>query len=257
MLHAFSHASLTRRTAAVRDADIVDDSPETDTTVEGDLGKDEMRAGLPVLAFADACAFDSWLESHGRLAAGLWLRLTKKGALERTLTKSEAIDAALCHGWIDGQLDTFDDHTWLNRFTPRKPRSRWSKLNCTRATALLAAGRMRPAGLAQMEMAKTDGRWDLAYAPASTAEAPPEPRRCAGRQSQSSRLLRHAHGSQPLRHPLPHRRGEDAGAARSQDRAVRRYAGARRNHPWLTASMALVDAFGRVDLRVSADQPSR
>ena len=114
------------------------------------------------------------LSSHGALAPGLWLRLAKKGAPERTLTKSEAIDAALCHGWIDGQLDTFDDHTWLTRFTPRKPRSKWSKLNCTRATALLAAGRMRPAGLAQIEMAKTDGRWDLAYAPASTAEAPPD-----------------------------------------------------------------------------------
>ena len=114
------------------------------------------------------------LSSHGALAPGLWLRLAKKGAPERTLTKSEAIDAALCHGWIDGQLDTFDDHSWLTRFTPRKPRSKWSKLNCTRATALLAAGRMRPAGLAQIEMAKTDGRWDLAYAPASTAEAPPD-----------------------------------------------------------------------------------
>jgi uncharacterized protein YdeI (YjbR/CyaY-like superfamily) len=165
---------LTRRTAAVWDELIVDDAPETDTAMEGDLGKDEMRAGLPVLAFADACAFDSWLESHGALAPGLWLRLAKKGAPERTLTKSEAIDTALCHGWIDGRLDTFDDHTWLTRFTPRKPRSKWSKLNRTRATALLAAGRMRPAGLAQIAMAKTDGRWDLAYAPASTAEAPPD-----------------------------------------------------------------------------------
>jgi hypothetical protein len=112
----------------------VDDAPETDTTMEGDLGKDEMRAGLPVLAFADACAFDNWLESHGPLAPGLWLRLAKKGAPERTLTKSEAIDAALCHGWIDGQLNTFDDHTWLTRFTPRKPAKQWSKLNRTRGT---------------------------------------------------------------------------------------------------------------------------
>ena len=128
-LPAFSHASLTRRTAAVWDEFIADDAPETDATMEGDLGKVGIRAGLPVLAFADACAFDSWLESHGALAPGLWLRLAKKGAPERTLTKSEAIDAALCHGWIDGQLDTFDDHTWLTRFTPRKPRSKWSKLD--------------------------------------------------------------------------------------------------------------------------------
>jgi uncharacterized protein YdeI (YjbR/CyaY-like superfamily) len=100
--------------------------------------------------------------------------LAKKGAPEPTLTKAEAIDAALCHGWIDGQLDTYDDHHWLIRFTPRKPRSRWSKLNRSRATALLAEGRMRPAGLARIEMAKSDGRWDVAYAPASTAEAPPD-----------------------------------------------------------------------------------
>jgi uncharacterized protein YdeI (YjbR/CyaY-like superfamily) len=142
--------------------------------MESDLKKDEMRAGLPILAFADARAFDAWLESQGPIAAGLWLRLAKKGAPEPTLTKPEAIDAALCHGWIDGQLDTYDDHYWLTRFTPRKSRSKWSQANRTRATELLAEGRMRPAGLAQIEMAKSDGRWDVAYAPASTAEAPPD-----------------------------------------------------------------------------------
>jgi uncharacterized protein YdeI (YjbR/CyaY-like superfamily) len=139
---------------------------EPDDAMKGELETNEMRAGLPILAFADPPAFDAWLVSQGPIAPGLWLRLAKKGAPERTLTKSEAIDAALCHGWIDGQLDTFHDHTWLTRFTPRKPRSKWSKHNCTRATALLAAGRMRPPGLAQIEMAKRDGRWDLAYAPA-------------------------------------------------------------------------------------------
>jgi uncharacterized protein YdeI (YjbR/CyaY-like superfamily) len=126
------------------------------------------------LAFADAPAFDTWLGSQGASAPGLWLKLAKKGAPEPTLTKLEAIDAALCHGWIDGQLDRYDDHYWLIRFTPRKPRSRWSKLNRSRATAVLAEGRMRPAGVAQIELAKSDGRWDAAYAPASTAEAPPD-----------------------------------------------------------------------------------
>jgi uncharacterized protein YdeI (YjbR/CyaY-like superfamily) len=142
--------------------------------MKGDLEKDEMRAGLLILAFADARAFDAWLESQGPIAPGLWLRLAKKGAPEAALTKPEAIDAALCHGWIDGQLDKYDDHYWLIRFTPRKPRSKWSELNRTRATELVAEGRMRPAGAAQMEMAKSDGRWDVAYAPASTAEAPPD-----------------------------------------------------------------------------------
>lgn len=142
--------------------------------MEDDPGKDEMRAGLPILAFADARAFDAWLVSQGASAPGLWLKLAKKGAPEPTIAKAEAIDAALCHGWIDGQLDTYDDHYWLIRFTPRKRRSRWSKLNRTRASALLAEGRVRPAGLAQIELAKSDGRWEAAYAPASAAEAPPD-----------------------------------------------------------------------------------
>jgi uncharacterized protein YdeI (YjbR/CyaY-like superfamily) len=142
--------------------------------MKGERETDEMRAGLPILAFADPPAFDAWLASQGSIAPGIWLRLAKKGAPERTLTKSEAIDVALCHGWIDGQLNTYDDHFWLIRFTPRKPRSKWSELNRRRATELLAEGRMRAAGLARIEMAKSDGRWDVAYAPASAAEAPPD-----------------------------------------------------------------------------------
>ncbi len=138
------------------------------------MTKTEMRAGLPILAFADGPAFEAWLEARGQNAPGLWLKLAKKGALERTLTKSEAIDAALCHGWIDGQLNAYDDRFWLIRFTPRKPRSKWSALNRRRAAELLAEGRLRPAGLAQIELAKTDGRWEAAYAPASKAEAPPD-----------------------------------------------------------------------------------
>lgn len=133
-----------------------------------------MRAGLLILTFAEARAFETWLEVQGAVSPGLWVRLAKKGAPERTLTKREAIDAALCHGWIDGQLDRYDDHYWLTRFTPRKPRSKWSKLNRTRAAELVAAGRMHLAGLAQIETAKSDGRWDRAYAPASGAEAPPD-----------------------------------------------------------------------------------
>ena len=138
------------------------------------MEKGGIRAGLPVLAFVDGPAFEAWLGAQGRSAPGLWLKLAKKGAPERTLTKSEAIDAALCHGWIDGQLNAYDDQFWLIRFTPRKPRSKWSELNCRRAAELLAEGRMGPAGLAQIELAKTDGRWDAAYAPASKAETPPD-----------------------------------------------------------------------------------
>jgi uncharacterized protein YdeI (YjbR/CyaY-like superfamily) len=134
----------------------------------------ETRAGLPIVHFGNPAAFETWLQAAGVDASGLWLRLAKKGAPEPTLTKNEAIDAAMCHGWIDGQLDKYDDHYWLIRFTPRKARSKWSEVNRTRATQLIAEGRMRPSGLAQIEAAKADGRWDAAYAPASTAEVPPD-----------------------------------------------------------------------------------
>lgn len=132
----------------------------------------EQRGGLPVLAFRDGEAFEQWLAQQPADAAGVWLKLAKKSAGQQGLTKAEAIDAALCHGWIDGQLDKYDDSHWLVRFTPRKARSKWSQVNTKRATELLAEGRMRPSGLAQIEAAKDDGRWAAAYAPASSAKVP-------------------------------------------------------------------------------------
>lgn len=132
----------------------------------------EQRNGLPILAFPDAQGFENWLDQQPGDAAGAWLKLAKKAANKNGLTKAEAIDAALCHGWIDGQLDKYDDEHWLVRFTPRKGRSRWSQVNRERATELLEEGRMRKAGLAQIEAAKADGRWAAAYAPASSAQIP-------------------------------------------------------------------------------------
>lgn len=134
----------------------------------------DTRGGLPILAFADAAAFDAWLAGEPSTSKGLWLMLAKKGSGRASVTKAEAVDAALCHGWIDGQLDRYDEASWLLRFTPRRRASRWSEVNRTRALALIAAGRMRPAGLAQVEAARADGRWDAAYAPASTATVPPD-----------------------------------------------------------------------------------
>ncbi|HEY0013718.1 MAG TPA: YdeI/OmpD-associated family protein [Allosphingosinicella sp.] len=134
----------------------------------------EERKGLPILAFADAAAFEAWLEAQPAGSPGLWLKLARKGAGAASVSKSEALDAALCHGWIDGQLDRYDDAAFLIRFTPRRARSKWSQVNRERALALIEAGRMRPAGLAQVEAAKADGRWDAAYAPASRAEVPPD-----------------------------------------------------------------------------------
>ncbi|HEY0130798.1 MAG TPA: YdeI/OmpD-associated family protein, partial [Allosphingosinicella sp.] len=115
---------------------------------------------------------ERWLEAQPAGCAGLWIKFAKAGSGLASVTKREAIDAALCHGWIDGQLDRYDDRHWLIRFTPRKARSKWSQVNRARATELLEAGRMRPGGLAQIEAAKADGRWEAAYAPASKAEVP-------------------------------------------------------------------------------------
>lgn len=132
----------------------------------------EERAGLPIIAFADADALERWLESQPESAAGVWIQLAKSGSGIASVTKAEAIDAALCHGWIDGQLDKYDDQYWLIRFTPRRAGSKWSQVNRSRAIALAEAGRIRAGGLAQIEAAKEDGRWEAAYAPASRAEVP-------------------------------------------------------------------------------------
>lgn len=132
----------------------------------------EQRGGLPVLMFGDGEAFEDWLDHQPADAAGVWLKLPKKSASAPGISKAEAVDAALCHGWIDGQLDKYDEEYWLVRFTPRKPRSKWSQVNKRRASELLSEGRMRTSGIAQIEAAKVDGRWAAAYAPASTAKVP-------------------------------------------------------------------------------------
>lgn len=132
----------------------------------------EQRGDLPVLAFRNRFSFEEWLDQQPSDAAGAWLKFPKKAAHAPGLTKAEAIDSALCYGWIDGQLDKYDEQYWLVRFTPRKARSKWSQVNKRRATELLAEGRMRKSGVAQIEAAKADGRWEAAYAPASSAKVP-------------------------------------------------------------------------------------
>jgi uncharacterized protein YdeI (YjbR/CyaY-like superfamily) len=132
----------------------------------------EEHLGLPIIVFANAASLEGWLGAQPEDSKGIWIKFAKKSARVDIITKTEAIEAALCHGWIDGQLDKFDEHHWLIRFTPRKRGSKWSRNNRRRATALIEAGRMRPSGLAQVEAARSDGRWDAAYAPASAAEVP-------------------------------------------------------------------------------------
>jgi uncharacterized protein YdeI (YjbR/CyaY-like superfamily) len=134
----------------------------------------ETRKGLPILSFENAAGFEAWLAAQPRDGSGMWLKLAKKGSGMASVSKTDAVDAALCHGWIDGQMNPYDETRWLIRFTPRRPRSKWSLINCERVEALAEAGRMRPAGLAEVEAAKADGRWADAYPPHSRAEPPPE-----------------------------------------------------------------------------------
>ncbi len=127
---------------------------------------------LPVMTFESTDAWDAWLAAHHADSPGLWLKIAKKGAAGRTVSYSDALDVALCHGWIDGQKGRHDDEYWLQRFTPRKPGSNWSKINTERAAALIASGRMRPAGLREVERAQADGRWEQAYESQSRVTVP-------------------------------------------------------------------------------------
>ncbi len=127
---------------------------------------------LPIRAFPSQRAWETWLAAQPKTSAGVWLKLAKKSTAVVSVSRSEAIDGALCHGWIDGQIDAFDDDWWLIRFTPRKPTSRWSQNNRDRALVLIEERRMTAAGLAQIERAKADGRWDGAYAAQSKAVVP-------------------------------------------------------------------------------------
>ena len=127
---------------------------------------------LPILPFASAAAWEGWLEDEHARAAGVWLQIAKKDSGIATVSYAEALEVALCFGWIDGQRRGFDASWFLQRFTPRSRRSRWSKINTGHVERLIAAGRMRPAGLAQVEAARADGRWEAAYAGQRTIEVP-------------------------------------------------------------------------------------
>jgi uncharacterized protein YdeI (YjbR/CyaY-like superfamily) len=131
-----------------------------------------MADPLPLLSFPDAQAWEAWLAEHHAAAPGAWLRIAKNGAPEPTVSYADALTVALCHGWIDGQKGRLDEHYWRQRFTPRKPGSKWSKINADKAAALIETGLMKPAGLREVEAARADGRWDGAYASQSTAAVP-------------------------------------------------------------------------------------
>jgi len=118
---------------------------------------------LPIIAFATQQDWEEWLKEHHVDTRGVWLKIAKKDAGIPSVSYPEALEEALCYGWIDGQKATFDAQYYLQKFTPRRPKSIWSKVNCDKVAALLALGRMRAAGIRQVELAKADGRWEAAY----------------------------------------------------------------------------------------------
>lgn len=127
---------------------------------------------LPIKLFASPAELEAWLERHHGSSQGLWLKIAKKGAAEPSVTYAEAVELALCFGWIDSQKRGFDEVHFLQRFTPRRPRGRWSRINREKAEALIEARRMRPAGGAEIEAAKADGRWEAAYEGQRRAKVP-------------------------------------------------------------------------------------
>ena len=125
---------------------------------------------LEIMSFDTQQDWEAWLKVHHADTKGVWLKISKTGASSPSVSYAEALDGALCYGWIDGQKAPFDDKYWLQKFTQRGARSIWSKVNCDKATALIAEGRMQPAGLRQVELARSDGRWDSEIGRASCRE---------------------------------------------------------------------------------------
>jgi uncharacterized protein YdeI (YjbR/CyaY-like superfamily) len=134
--------------------------------------KSAVQADSSPILFKSAKVFETWLKKHHANSDGLWLKIAKRGANEPSVTYPEAVEISLCWGWIDGQRKGLDEQHWLQRFTPRRARSVWSKINIDKVAALIEAGRMQAPGHAQIEAAKADGRWAKAYDGARTSAVP-------------------------------------------------------------------------------------
>ena len=127
---------------------------------------------MPVISFASLEGWRKWIAENHAKSNGVWLRFFKKDSGEKTVTYSEALEEALCYGWIDGQVNKFDDQSYIQRFTPRRPKSIWSKRNTEKAERLIREGRMKKAGMEQVELAKADGRWQQAYDSSTNMKLP-------------------------------------------------------------------------------------
>lgn len=131
-----------------------------------------MSTSDPTLTLANQEEWEAWLETRGETCSGVWLRLAKKSAEQATVSYAKALESALCFGWIDGQKQAENEHYWLQRFCPRTAKSIWSKINREKALVLIGSGRMRPAGMRAVSLAKEDGRWEKAYSSASNSTVP-------------------------------------------------------------------------------------
>lgn len=174
------------------------------------------RDNLPILHFPSQRAWEKWLAAQPANAPGVWLKLPKKGATKPSLTKPEAIEGALAHGWIDGQIGALDQHWFLTRFTPRTARSKWSKINRATAERLMREKRMLPAGLREVERAKRDGRWKAAYASQRTATVPKDLQTALDENAQAKAFF--AKLDRANRYAILYRVGE---AKRPETRAAR------------------------------------
>jgi uncharacterized protein YdeI (YjbR/CyaY-like superfamily) len=150
---------------------------------------------LPAKAFASQAKWQAWLAANHATAPGVWLEIAKKGSGIASVSYAEAIETALCYGWIDGQKAGLDDDRWRQRFTPRTRRSRWSKVNLEKVTALIERGEMQPAGLREVDAAKADGRWDTAYAGQASMTVPEDLRVALARNARARAFFETLDGS--------------------------------------------------------------
>ena len=181
-----------------------------------------LEAELMERSFATAADWEAWLEAEHERADGIWLKIAKKASGIESVTHAEALEVALCFGWIDGQRKAFDENWFLQRFTPRRRASKWSQINREKVEALIAADRVRPAGLREYEEAKADGRLDNAYEPQSQITVPPDLQKELDANPAAARFFETLDIAEPLRGPVPDPGREAAGDARAADRSVRR-----------------------------------
>ena len=182
------------------------------------MGKD----GKPVLAFASQDEWEAWLDAEHASSDGVWVKFAKKGSGVETVVYAEALDVALCYGWIDSQVMTLDERFYLQKFTPRRSRSKWSRINREKIEQLTKAGRMKPAGLEQVELAKADGRWDAAYASPSTIEVPEDLQKALDANPKAAEFFATLSGSN--RYAILYRL-EDAKKAETRARRLEKFMG--------------------------------